>query len=183
MNRSLLFGLLALAACNPWKVISRVDENPFAATKRIYVLPLDWTKVIIDGDAESDWDQTNDEGMKREWPLDKQAATQEFQSGLVSEINARLQVVPIPAVIPGTAPLLLRSRVVELKTGGIRPLFVTIRSQIVNEHGTITDEISNQVKVSHHGFRVGQFLKRLRQGSYECGGNVGVYLVRRAGVD
>ena len=51
---------------------------------------------------------------------------------------------------------------------------------LVNEQGIVLDEISNRVKVAQGGYSIGQFIRRLRQGSYECGGNVGVYLSRRA---
>ena len=164
----------AVAACAPWKVVQRAEPNPLATQKFVALLPLDWTGVMIDGLTEQSWNETNDLDMKREWVVDRQLSGDEFRNGAYSRAGRRLQIVP------GGAPLTIKTTVVDLKTGGIRPLFFTVRAQLLDPQGIVLDEISVELKESSGGFRIGQFRHRLERASREAGADVAEYFAQRA---
>ena len=172
--RRLIIVAFAVAACAPWTVVQRAEPNPLATQKFVALLPLDWTGVMIDGLTEQSWDETNDTDMKREWVVDRQLSGDEFRTGAFSRAGKRLQLVP------GASPLTVKTTVVELKTGGIRPLFFTVRAQLLDPQGIVLDEIKVELKESSGGFHVGQFRQRLTRASREAGADVAEYFAQRA---
>ena len=172
MNRVLAAFLLA--ACAPWTVVQRAEPNPLVGQKFVTVLPLDWTNVMIDGLTEPGWNETNDVEMKREWVIDRQIAGDEFHNGVFSEMSGKL------GIAPGAAPLTIKCTVLTLKTGGIRPLFLTVRAQLLDRQGTMIEEVTTEVKETRGGFHIGQFRERLRNASRACGANLAQYFVERA---
>jgi hypothetical protein len=165
---------LLLAACSPWSVVQRAEPNPLAGSPLVSVLPLDWSVVQIDGNTEQGWDENNDADMKREWVVDKKLSVDEFHNGLRSEASGRLKLAP------GAAPFTIRSTVMSLKTGGIRPMILVFKGQLLDSAGTVLEEISSEVKEGRGGYHVGQFRERLTNASRAGGANIGQYFAERA---
>jgi hypothetical protein len=172
--RSALATALLLTACAPWTVVQRAEPNPLTPQSFVAVLPLDWNRVMIDGLTEPGWNETNDTDMKREWVIDRQIAIDEFHNGVYGEAGGKL------AIAPGNAPLTIKSSVLELKTGGIRPLIISVRAQLVDSQGTVLEEITTEVKESRGRHRWGLFRERLSNASRACGANIAEYFVERA---
>ena len=111
--------------------------------------------MVIDGLTEAGWNETNDTDMKREWVVDRQIAGDEFHNGLYGVAGNRLKIVP------GAAPFTIKASVLSMKTGGFRPLVMTVRSQLLDTQGTVLDEISLELKETGGKREWGLFRRRL----------------------
>lgn len=172
MPRLAPVAVVLLCACAPWKVVQRADPNPLQGQKTISIPPLEWSEILIDGLTEAAWNETNDADMKAEWVVDKKLAEGEFQNGLYGGVHG-LQIVP------GAAPFTFKCSATYLKTGGFRPLVLTVRAQLI-ENGRVLDEITLEHKESGNSLQTGQFRKRLLRSAYEAGAGVARYLSDRA---
>ena len=163
-----------------WTMVShepadhRAEPNPLEGQKLVAALPLDWSEVMIDGLTETGWDETNDADMKRQWVVDRQIAGDEFRNGLYGRAGRALQLVP------GHAPLTLKTSVQSLKTGGLRPLILTVRAQLLDPQGLVLDEISIELKEGGGRFQWGLFRNRLSRAAHKAGTWVAEYFVERA---
>lgn len=174
MTRLTVAAGLLITACAPWSVVQRAEPNPLAGQKTIAVLPLDWSEVMIDGLTEQAWDDTNDAAMKREWVADRALAAGEFQNGLYGGLAGKLQIVP------GAAPFTIKSSATFLKTGGLRPLILTVRAQLIGPDGRVLDEIEIEKKESKGGLEWGAFRKRLLRAAFVAGDGVAEFFAERA---
>lgn len=136
MRRSSLVVFALLASCAPYTVLKQAEPNPFAGEQSFGMLPIEWNGVIIDGDVESVWERY-DPDTRREWPGMKESSSQLFARAFEdSAIPA--QVRPLPALSP--QGFTIKCVVHELKTGGLKPLELTVRLQLLDPTGTVVDE-------------------------------------------
>lgn len=70
-----------------------------------------------------------------------------------------------------------------LKTGGIRPLYITFRAELLGADGRTLEEISTTVKETRGRHEWGLFQNRLANAARAGGANVAEYLMKRAGLD
>jgi len=136
MLRSSLWVFALLAGCAPYSVLRQAEPNPFAGEPSFALLPVDWSTVIIDGDVESVWERY-DADTRREWPGMKESSSALFARAFTDSASPA-QVRPVPALSPQgfTAKCIVH----ELKTGGFKPLELTVRLQLLDPTGAVVDE-------------------------------------------
>jgi hypothetical protein len=163
---------LVFASCAPYKVLKQASPNPFAGEASFAILPIEWNGVIIDGDVESVWERY-DVDTRREWPGYKQSATELFARAFYDSASpAQLRPVPTPA----TQGFTVKCVVHEVKTGGLKPLQLTVRLQLIDAAGNVVDEAQATGKgKAMQGMQI-----MLNEAAVHAGDALGQYLASRS---
>jgi hypothetical protein len=169
---SIAAAALVLAGCSPYKVLRQASPNPFAGETSFAVLPVEWNGIIVDGDAESVWERY-DVDTRREWPGYKASATELFARAFY-DASSPTQLRPVPT--PSTQGFTVKCVVHELKTGGLKPLELTVRLQLIDGNGAVVDEAETTAKgKAMRGMQI-----MLNEAAVHAGDALGQYLRKRA---
>jgi hypothetical protein len=162
--------LLVLAGCKSWQVIRSAEQNPIRGQAHVVLQPLDWAGVRVDGVSDKEWLSQDNAETDMQWAKDQAIAARRFTEGA----RAKFPQLASPEDAKD-ATISIRPSVVEVATGGLRATELTLRIQVVDDHGIAIEEI----RTSAAAPSMSAFADRLGEAAYIAGDNVGEYLSER----
>ncbi len=175
--RSLLLPVVVAAffSCGKaYQVVKPSEGNPVAGNKKFAVLPLDWSGVKVDEQTEDAFLAAADADMKKEWPADKDEAAKEFERGAMEAATGG-PVELAAATDPAAAPFAVKTHILDVATGGVRPTIITCSTQLTDGTGKVVEEISytSAIQANLMAPTIGV---RLNRAAEQCGTVVAGYL-------
>jgi uncharacterized lipoprotein YmbA len=176
---TLALALVAASGCSPWTIVKQANPNPLAGQKALVAEPLHFESMKVGSKTEAEYLAGKDGKQQESWKADLASMTQLFADNLARQAKG----VQITAGSAG--PLVVRPIVTMIEVGNFNGVFniptdVMVTLQIVDDKGTVLDDINYKITVAADLIRpsVGQ---RLRTAAELAAARAASYIQTRAG--
>jgi hypothetical protein len=170
--------LLLTAACGgPYAYVKKAEDNPMAGQTIFMQGSLVFSDCDVDGIREDVWLAGEGEGSRNDWATAQSKAGAEFARSLQSQLSAQ-GIKMTPQANPQGAKLLLNPRVKKVETGGLRAAVVVVSVKVIDDKGTVVEEISTKAKSTGGAMK---FDDRLTQAALVAAGNIAGWVTERTG--